>query len=62
MDNTKQEWLTKYLLNHGFSVSLDVELESRISGMTAEQIILAMETAKKLRDSLNATSLGRELD
>lgn len=62
MDKTKQEWLTRYLLNHGFSVSLDIELESRISGMTAEQIIVAMETAKKLMDNLNATSLGRELN
>lgn len=62
MDKTKQEWLTKYLLNCGFTVSADVDLQSQISGMTAQQIIVAMETAKKLMDNLNATSLGRELN
>jgi hypothetical protein len=62
MDNSKQEWLMKYLLNCGFVVPADQDLQNHITGMTSNDIIQAMEKAKKLMDNLNSTSLGRELN
>lgn len=62
MNKTKQEWLINYLLMHGFLVRNTKELQDQISGMTANDIISAMETAKSIQDKLNSTPLGRELD
>lgn len=61
MVTSQQEWLIKYLLSNGFVVKNTPELQQKISGMTAEQIIKAMETAKSVQDELNSTPLGREL-
>jgi hypothetical protein len=61
MENVKQEWLVNYLLNHGFVVKNTTELQEKISGMTAQDIVKAMETAKAMQDELNSTPLGREL-
>lgn len=61
MENVKQEWLVNYLLNHGFVVKNTTELQEKISGMTAQDIVKAMETAKSMQDELNSTPLGREL-
>jgi hypothetical protein len=61
MENVKQEWLVNYLLNHGFVVKNTTELQEKISGMTAHDIIKAMETAKSMQDKLKSTPLGREL-
>lgn len=61
MELTKQEWLVNYLITHGFLVKNTLELQSRISGMTANQIIEAMEKARNLREELNSSPLGKEL-
>lgn len=62
MNTKKQEWLTDYLVNHNFSVVNTEELQENISGMTAEQIIQAMESARKIQESLSSTLLGKELN
>jgi hypothetical protein len=62
MNTIKQEWLVNYLLNNGFLVKNTTELQEKISGMTADDIIKAMETAKIMLDGLNSTPLGRELE
>jgi hypothetical protein len=61
MENTKQEWLVRYLVDGGFNVTNPTELQKKISGMTADQIIKAMERARVLQEQLNSTPLGREL-
>lgn len=61
MDTSQQEWLINYLLTNGFLVKNTDELQSKISGMTANQIIQAMEMAKSLREGLEASPLGKEL-
>lgn len=61
MNTTKQDWLVNYLINNGFSVKNTLELQEKINGMTATQIIEAMETAKTIRENLDSTPLGREL-
>lgn len=62
MSQKQQDWLVHHLVSNGFSeVEISV-LESKISGMTAIEIIDAMETAKKIRDTLNSTLLGKELN
>lgn len=57
----KEITLTDYLLKCNFSVKDTLELQKMIAGMTADQIIGAMESAKKIQDQLNSTSLGKEL-
>lgn len=61
MNTAKQDWLVNYLINNGFCVKNTLELQERINGMTASQIIDAMETAKTIRENLDSTPLGREL-
>jgi hypothetical protein len=61
MEQTKQEFLINYLIKNNFSTTSCKDLEKAISGMTAGQIIKAMEIAKSIQDNLNATSLGKEL-
>lgn len=61
METPQQEWLVNYLLTNGFLVKNTIELQTKISGMTANQIIEAMEKAKSLREGLEASPLGREL-
>lgn len=61
MNTTKQDWLINYLINNGFSVKNTLELQEKINGMTASQIIDAMEIAKTIRENLDSTPLGREL-
>lgn len=61
MNTAKQDWLINYLINNGFSVKNTLELQEKINGMTASQIIDAMETAKTIRENLDSTPLGREL-
>lgn len=60
MQNSKESWLIEYLLNSKFLFN-PADLEEKISGMTATQIINAMEAAKTLQTDLNNTPLGREL-
>jgi len=61
MAQTKEEFLIDYLIKNNFSATSSKDLEKAISGMTAHQIIKAMEIAKSIQDNLNATSLGKEL-
>lgn len=58
----KQDWLVNYVINNGFLVSNSKELERYISGMTANDIIEALEKALAIRQKLSETSLGRELE
>lgn len=57
----KQTILINYLLKYNFNVPSPIDLQKTISGMTAEQIIQAMEIAKDIQSKLMSTSLGREL-
>lgn len=59
---TKQEWLKNYLVGCNFDIPAGSDLQEKLSGLTAVQIVQAMEDAKKLLDKLNKTSLGRELN
>ena len=61
MQTSKQEWLINYLISFGFIVLNTEELQNRISGMTANQIIEAMEAAKTIRENLENSPLGKEL-
>jgi hypothetical protein len=61
MTQTKEEFLIDYLIKNNFSATSSKDLEKAISGMTAQQIIKAMEIAKNIQTNLNATSLGKEL-
>jgi response regulator of citrate/malate metabolism len=61
MTQTKEEFLIDYLIKNNFSATTNKDLEKAISGMTAQQIIKAMEIAKNIQTNLNATSLGKEL-
>jgi hypothetical protein len=59
---TKQEWLKNYLVGCNFNIPAESDLQERLRGLTAVQIVQAMEDAKKHLDNLNKTSLGRELN
>lgn len=59
---SKQEWLVNYVVSNGFLVSNSKELESYISGMTANDIIEALDKALSIRQKLSESSLGRELE
>jgi hypothetical protein len=61
MDQAKQTLLVDYLVKHNFNIPANVDLQKTISGMTAQQIIQAMEIAKDIQSRLMSTSLGREL-
>lgn len=61
MKENKQTILINYLLKYNFNVPSPIDLQKTISGMTAEQIIQAMEIAKDIQSKLMSTSLGREL-
>lgn len=62
MNKIKQDWLVNYLLTNSFFVTNTKELQEKINGMTADDILTAMETARSIQDELNSTPLGRELD
>jgi hypothetical protein len=59
---TKQEWLKNYLVGCNFNIPAESNLQEKLSGLTAVQIVQAMEDAKKQLDKLNKTPLGRELN
>lgn len=59
--DTRQKELVSYLIKNTFNVADYKDLDRRISGMTANQIIEAMEEAKQLIEKLKSSSLGREL-
>jgi hypothetical protein len=61
MEQTKQTLLIDYLVKHNFNIPANVDLQKTISGMTAQQIVQAMEIAKDIQSRLMSTSLGREL-
>lgn len=61
MEQTKQTILIDYLVKHNFNIPANVDLQKTISGMTAQQIVQAMEIAKDIQSRLMTTSLGREL-
>ena len=61
MEQTKQTMLIDYLVKHNFNIPANVDLQKTISGMTAQQIVQAMEIAKDIQSRLMTTSLGREL-
>ena len=58
----KQDWLVNYVINNGFLASNSKELEKYVSGMTANDIIEALEKALAIRQKLSESSLGRELE
>lgn len=58
----KHDSLVEYLIKYNFKILDSEELQKKISGMTAKDIISAMEYAEKIKTSLNSTSLGRELN
>lgn len=60
METTKEQWLINYILTNGFLFN-STDLEKHISGMTASQIIQAMDIAKTLQTDLTSTPLGKEL-
>jgi hypothetical protein len=59
---TKQEWLKNYLISCDFHIPAENNIQDRLSGLTAIQIVQAMEDAKKILDKLKKTSLGKELN
>jgi hypothetical protein len=59
---TKQEWLKNYLVGCNFDIPAESNLQEKLAGLTALQIVQAMEDAKKQLDRLNKTPLGRELN
>ena len=59
---TKQEWLKNYLISCDFHIPTENNIQERLSGLTAIQIVQAMEDAKKILDKLKKTSLGKELN
>lgn len=61
MNIQKIDELTKYLVNYNFNVIDPKGLEKLISGMTAEQILKAMNLAKEIQENLNSSTLGKEL-
>jgi len=61
MEQTKQTLLIDYLVKHNFNIPANIDLQKTISGMTAQQIVQAMEIAKDIQSRLMSTSLGREL-
>jgi len=61
MQTEQQKRLVTYLVDNNFATEDYAKLLSLISGMTAGQIIEAMEQAKQLQKELSSTGLGREL-
>lgn len=59
---TKQEWLKNYLVSCDFNVPAEINLKEQLIGLTPQQIMQAMEDAKKILDRLKKTPLGRELN
>jgi hypothetical protein len=59
--STKKDSLREILIRYSFNVPADMDLQALIAGMTADEIITAMEEAKIVNDKLKSTSLGREL-
>jgi len=62
MSQKQQDWLVDYLVSHNFNVEDSDKLIDKITGMTAQDILSAMEKAKVINDRLNSTSLGKELN
>lgn len=60
MNYTSQEKLINYLINTDTPVN--EEIDYVIAGMTAQEIITALEVVKNIRSNLNSSSLGRELN
>ena len=60
MSYTQQEKLVNYLINTDNVVN--EEIDYVIAGMTAQEIVSALEVVKNIRFNLNASSLGRELN
>jgi hypothetical protein len=60
MNYTSQEKLINYLINTDTPVN--EEIDYVIAGMTAQEIVTALEVVKNIRFNLNASSLGRELN
>jgi hypothetical protein len=61
MSQAKKDWLFEYLVKYSFNVPDSIDLQKEIAGMTADEIIEAMEKAKEIHDRLKTSSLGREL-
>ena len=51
------EWLRDYLVQYGFNVPEVVDLQTKISGMSADEIITAMEQSILRCDRLKYSSL-----
>jgi hypothetical protein len=60
MNYTSQEKLINYLINTDTPVN--EEIDYVIAGMTAQEIVTALEVVKNIRSNLNSSSLGRELN
>ncbi len=58
---TQKEWLVNHLVDNNFNLENTEDLVKKISGMTAQEIIDSMETARVINNRLNSTSLGKEL-
>lgn len=59
--NKQQEWLVNYLLNnHNYYDT--PELDNRVNGMSADQLIKVLDIVRELRNELDKTPLGRELN
>jgi hypothetical protein len=57
----QQQNLANYLIRHGFANLNTDEVQTLISGMTAQAITQALENARNHINILKSTSLGREL-
>jgi Uri superfamily endonuclease len=65
VESHKQKWLVDYLVNTSFVetgvIPKNEQLEEKISGMTADDIIQSILKARDIQENLKASSLGREL-
>ena len=59
--NKQQEWLVNYLLNNHNHYDTP-ELDNRVNGMSADQLIKVLDIVRELRNELDKTPLGRELN
>jgi hypothetical protein len=59
---TNYDSLVDYLIKYNFKITDSEELQKKISGMTAKEIISAMEDAEVIKRNLCSTSLGKELN
>jgi hypothetical protein len=61
VETSKQQWLINYLITRNFEVDNHSEIASKISGMTASEVVDALKKAEEIRRNLASSGLGQEL-